>query len=90
VTIAFRRVLIQVFSYGISLTTPFGFWLRWFGRLFWVVAAFYPQKRPRTWITSFPYYLTVVVAALVVTLINTGVSILDALIIGYPVLLRLA
>jgi uncharacterized membrane protein len=86
VTIALLgEFLIQVFSYGISLTTPL--WLlapvvR--ALILGGVAAFYRKKGLELDHKIFPYYLTVVVAALVVTLINTGVLFLDALIVGYP------
>jgi len=77
--------LIQVFSYGITLTTPL-----------WLVApvvralilagaaALYRKKSLELDHHAFAYYLTVVVAAFAVTLINTGVLFLDALIVGYP------
>jgi len=86
VMIAFLgEFLIQVFSYGVTLTTPL--WLlapvvR--ALILGAAAAFYHKKGLELDHKVLPYYLTVVFSALLVTAINTGVLFLDALIVGYP------
>jgi uncharacterized membrane protein len=80
--------LIQVFSYGFSLTLPL--WLippliR--GLVLSLVAFFYRRKGQELDRHYVAYYLTAIVAAILVTAANTGVLYLDALIIGYPLTL---
>jgi uncharacterized membrane protein len=84
VAVAFLGEFLM-FSYGISLTTPL--WLLGpvvRALLLGSVAAFYRKKGLELDHQIIPYYLTVVVSALIVTVINTGVLFLDALIVGYP------
>jgi riboflavin transporter len=83
---ALGEFLIQVFSYGLSITLPL--WLippvlR--ALIFGVVAAIYRRKGEGLDHHVIAYYLTALGAALVVTAANTGVLYLDAFIIGYPV-----
>ena len=82
---ALGELLIQVFSYGIGLTTPL--WLlapvaRAF--VFAVVVALARKKGFEIDHRGWLYYSTAIGAALIVTAINTGVLFLDALIVGYP------
>jgi uncharacterized membrane protein len=79
------ELLIQVFSYGVSLTLPI--WLippLLRALILGVVAAIYRKKGEELDHHLFPYYLTVVLAAIVVTSANTGALYLDALILNYP------
>jgi len=78
--------LIQVFSYGFSLTLPL--WLippLLRALILGLVSLLYRKKGEELDHHPFAYYLTALVAALVVTAANTGVLYLDAIIIGYPV-----
>jgi|LAHS01.1.fsa_nt_gb riboflavin transporter len=83
---ALGEFLIQVFSYGFSVTLPL--WLvppvlR--ALIIGVVAAIYRKKGEELDHHIVAYYLTVLGSTLVVTAANTGVLYLDAIIIGYPV-----
>jgi len=83
---ALGEFLIQVFSYGFSITLPIwllGPMVR--GLIIAVVASIFRKKGKELDHRPFAYYLTTVTASIVVTAVNTLALYLDALIIGYPV-----
>src|SRR5574344_1932457 len=83
---ALGEFLIQIFSYGFSITLPI--WLLGpviRGLIIAVAASLFRKKGKELDHHPFAYYLTTLSAAIVVTAVNTLAMYLDALIIGYPV-----